>query len=236
MLTISEEEIRANGPGRLLAVCLRQWRVERALMRRGVRFRSTLAEDVAAAYASMSLEEFDAINGPQAWANWRTIPRALSGNVPDRPLRVFDLGCGTGGSTRVLAHYLPEGSHFTGYEIAEPMLTFARRRDYRHRSGSPACVDFVCHGVTDEFQAESAHVDLVNASGVVGHHLRPDTIAPLVAELTRVLVAGGVAMLDAGPTLPAADLRQIMEGAGFQFQGHHRSWFGDPTGELVFIK
>src|SRR5476649_57631 len=143
MLTISEHDIRTNGPGRLATVCWRQWRTERALARRGVRFRSTALPTVLAAYAAMSQDEFDAINGPQAWANWRTIPRALSGHVPDRQLRVLDLGCGTGSSTSVLAFYCPAGSRITGYELAEPMLAFARRREYRQRDGSPAAVDFV---------------------------------------------------------------------------------------------
>src|SRR5471030_438629 len=143
MLNISEQEIRSNGPGRLLRVCWRQWRTERALARRGIHFRATDFNQVLAAYAAMSQAEFDAINGRQDWANWRTIPRALSGHVPDRPLRVLDLGCGTGSSTRVLAFYCPHGSRITGYEIAEPMLVFARRREFRQRDGSMANVDFV---------------------------------------------------------------------------------------------
>src|SRR5688572_28500143 len=102
-LTIGERAIRRHGPGNLLGVCWRQWRTERALARRGIRFRTTDPAAVTAAYAAMSAEEFGAINGRQDWANWRTIPRALSGHVPDRPLRVLDLGCGTGTSTAVLA-------------------------------------------------------------------------------------------------------------------------------------
>src|SRR3954469_15229830 len=112
MLAISERDIRRHGPGYVLAVCWRQWRAERSLARRGVHFRATDPDPdrVAGAYAAMSPTDFDAINGRQDWANWRTIPRALSGRLPDRPLRVLDLGCGTGGSTRVLAFYCPAGS------------------------------------------------------------------------------------------------------------------------------
>src|SRR5205085_6414642 len=143
MLTISEREIRNHGPGRILTVCWRQWRTERALARRGVQFRATSFDKVVAAYAAMSQSEFDAINGPQDWANWRTIPRALSGHVPDRPLRIIDLGCGTGSSTQVLAWYAPAGSYLTGYELAEPLLGFARRRFYRNRTGHLARVDFM---------------------------------------------------------------------------------------------
>jgi SAM-dependent methyltransferase len=234
MLVIREQEIRANGPGRIVKVCWRQWRTERALARRGVRFRATAFEHVLAAYAAMSQAEFDAINGPQDWANWRTIPRALTSHVPDRPLRVLDLGCGTGGSTRVLAFYCPSGSRITGYEIAEPMLVFARRREFRHRGRSMANVDFVCQGVTEALPEPDASVDLINASGVVGHHLKPATIAPLIAEIKRVLAPAGVAMLDVGPTMPARALRVIMANANFACLGHYRSWLGDLTGEMVF--
>jgi SAM-dependent methyltransferase len=234
MLQISEAEIRTHGPGRIFAVLLRQWRTELALTRRGVLFRSTDPSDVEASYAAMTKEEFDAINGPQAWANWRTIPRALHNHVLDRPLRVLDLGCGTGSSTMVLACYCPAGSRITGYEIAAPLLSIARQRDYRHKTGTPVSVDFVCQALTDRLPETDASVDLVNASGVIGHHLTPETIGPLIAELGRVLAKDGVAMLDVGPTMPKAELTRLMEGTGFMCLGHYRSWFGDRTGEVVF--
>ena len=236
MLLISEKEIRAHGPGELVSVLLRQWRTERTLKRRGVRFRATNPADVEASYAAMSQDEFDAINGPQAWANWRTIPRALTGHIPEHPLRVLDLGCGTGSSTRVLAFYCPAGSRITGYELAEPMLAFARRRDYRHKLGENVQVDFVCQGLTERLPEADASVDLVNASGVIGHHLRPQTIGPLIGELTRVLTPHGIAMLDVGPTMPRRVLKRLMGEAGFDCLGHYRSWFGDRTGEIVFRK
>ena len=229
-MSISERKIRTNGPGRIVVVCWRQFCVERDLARRGIHFRATAFDQVLAAYAAMTPDEFDAINGRQDWANWRTIPRALSGHVLDRPLRVLDLGCGTGSSTRVLAYYCPPGSRLTGYEIAEPLLAFARWRDY----GKTAKVDFVCRGVTEPLPEPDASVEVINASGVVGHHLEPGTIGPLIAEVRRVLVPGGVAMLDVGPTMPGPALRRLMAEAGFAYEGHYRSWFGDRTGEMVF--
>ena len=201
---------------------------------RGIHFRATSFDQVLAAYAAMTQEEFDAINGPQDWANWRTIPRALSGHVPDRALRVLDLGCGTGGSTRALAFYCPAGLRITGYELAEPLLTFARRRAYRHRDGGQANVDFVCQGVTEPLRESNAGVDLINAAGVVGHHLTPTTMPPLIAEMQRVLTPTGVAMLDVGPTMPGAELQRLMTAANFAYLGHYCSWFGDRTGEMVF--
>jgi SAM-dependent methyltransferase len=240
MLTITEDEIRRHGPGNILAVCWRQWRTERRLARRGIRFRGTDAQRVATAYAAMSADEFDAINGRQEWANWRTIPRALSGHVPDRPLRVLDLGCGSGTSTRVLAFYCPAGSSITGYEFAEPLVAVARKRDYCRRDDQPAQVGFVCQSVTETLrQADGrplpdASVDLVNASGIVGHHLNAASAGPLVGELRRVLRPEGVAMLDPGPTLVAPELRALMERAGFTLLGHYYSWFGDACGAMVF--
>jgi SAM-dependent methyltransferase len=242
VLHIDERDVVRHGPGNLLAVCWRQWRTERALARRGLAFRSTDAEQVRAAYAAMTPEEFDAVNGRQAWANWRTIPRSLSGHVPDRPLTVLDLGCGSGESTRVLAFYCPAGSRLIGYELAEPLVEVARRRRYLHRSGAPAEVSFVCQGVTETLRqpggtpVPDASVDVVNASGVVGHHLNTHTILPLARELVRTLRPGGVALLDVGPTLGDADLSIIMNAAGFERLGYHRSCFLDRTGQVVHRK
>jgi SAM-dependent methyltransferase len=239
-LIIPAREIRRHGPGSALTVCWRQIRGERALARRGVRFRGTDPQVIAAAYAAMSDTEFDAINGRQDWANWRTIPRALSGHVPDRPLAVADLGCGTGSSTRVLAFYCPPGSRVTGYELIPALLDVARRRPYHQRDGQPAPVEFVCQGVTEPLRrpdgtlVPDGTLDVVNASGIVGHHLDPDSARPLVAELRRTLAPDGIAMLDVGPTLPDAALTRLMAVAGFVRLGRWRSWWFDPTGEVVY--
>jgi SAM-dependent methyltransferase len=232
--------MRRHHPAGALAACWRQWRCERSLRRRGIHFRHTDPNIVAAAYAAMTDEEFDAINAPQDWANWRTIPRALNGHVPDRPLQVTDLGCGTGSSTRVLAFYCPPGSSIVGYEMVEALLARARRRTYLHRNGRTAAVEFVCQPLTAPFHrpdgslVADCSIDLVNASGVVGHHLDAERVRPLIVELQRVLATEGIAMLDAGPALTAPALTAIMALASFELLGRYRSWFLDPTGELVF--
>jgi SAM-dependent methyltransferase len=239
-LAITENDIRRHGPGNALAVVWRQWRTERRLKRRGVHFRNTNIETVAAAYRAMSETDFDAVNARQDWANWRTIPRCLCGRVPDRALRVLDLGCGTGSSTRVLAWYAPAGSHVTGYELAEPLVDIARERSYHHRTGAATRVDFVGQGVTETLRApdggnlDGCSVDVVNASGIVGHHLNATSVLPLIAELRRVLRPEGIAMLDVGPTLTGRELRPLMDQAAFTYLGHFRSGWWDPTGEMVF--
>jgi SAM-dependent methyltransferase len=240
VLIIDEATVRRHGPGHILRVCWRQWRTERALARRGVRFRTTEPAAAEAAYAVMSDREFDAINGRQSWANWRTIPRALSGHAPDRPLVVLDLGSGTGSSTQVLAFYCPVGSALIGYEVARPLAEVARRRSYLHWSGQPAQVVFLCQGVTETLRDEKGvplrdeSVDLVNASGVVGHHLDRDQAAELAKELRRVLRPGATAMLDVGPTLGDRKLTEVMTACGFVRRGRFRSWLLDPTGQVVF--
>ncbi len=242
MLHISERDIRRHGPGNLVRVVWRQWRAERILARRAVHFRTTDLTMLSAAYAAMSDGEFEAINGRQDWANWRTIPRSLSGHVPDQPLRVLDLGCGTGGSTRVLAFYCPAGSHITGYEFAAPLLEIARGRSYPQRNNQPARVDFCCQGVTEPLHdangvlVADASVDVVNASGVVGHHLNSTSVLPLIGELKRVLRPGAVALLDVGPTLSDADLSAVMRRHGFRRIDYRRSCFLDQTGQVIFQK
>jgi SAM-dependent methyltransferase len=234
------EEVRPAGPGHVLAVCWRQRLAERALARRGVHFRSTDPAVVAAAYAAMSAAEFEAVNGRQDWANWRTIPRALRGRLPDRPWRVLDLGCGTGTSTRVLAYHAPAGSEILAYELVAPLLVHARRRRYPHRDGGDARVTFVCQGLTEGFRdgggqpLAAGSADLANASGVVGHHLDAESARPLVAELRRVLAPGGLALLDDGPTLPAAALIDLMQPAGFRPLGRYRSWPLARSGQVAF--
>jgi SAM-dependent methyltransferase len=241
-LVIPERDIRAHGPRPVLRVCWRQWRAERRLARRGLHFRTTTLPELVAAYAAMTRAEFNDVNGRQDWANWRTIPRALSGHVPDRPLSVLDLGCGAGGSTEVLAFYCPAGSTITAYEAAAPLLAFAARRDYRHRDGGRQQVIFVCQSISETLRQRdgapvaAGSVDVVNASGVVGFHLNQQTVRPLAAELRRVLTDGGIALLDVGPTLGAQALRDIMVAAGFRWLGRYRSWIGDPTGEAAFAR
>jgi SAM-dependent methyltransferase len=240
VLQISESEIRRNGPGKLMVVLWKQWRSERDLSRRGIRFRSDEQVAVVGGYGAMSPAEFSATNGRQEWATWRTVPRALRGRVPNQPLRVLDLGCGNGSSTQPLAFYCPAGSHITAYELIEHLAEAARRRDYRHRDGQPARVEVLCQSITETLRQHDgtpipdASVDLATSTGVIGHHLNSFTVRPLIDELKRVLKPGGIAALDPGPTLRAKLLTKMMTASGFRQLTRVRSWVLDPNGQIVF--
>ena len=61
-----------------------------------------------------------------------------------------------------------------------------------------------------------------------------DTVRPLIEEAKRVLVPGGIASLDVGPTLRARELTRLMTEAGFRSLGRYRSCVFDPNGQVVF--
>ena len=226
----------------LLSVCWRQHRAESSLRRRGIAFRTTDPAAARSAYAAMTPEEFAAVNGRQAWANRRTIARSLRGLLPDRPVVAIDLGCGIGESTAVLASLLPAGSRVVGIEFAGPLVEVASGRTFRGPDGRPADVSFVAGSVTETYRDESGtpfaegSADLVNASGIVGHHLSPFDAERAAAEITRVLRPGGLAALDPGPRQPRAALRELMTRRGLAFLRSTRSNPFDRTGQLVFRK
>ena len=247
LLRCPPNEVKRAGPGNLPGVVLRQWRAERALKTRGVDFRSDDPAAVEAAYAAMTAAEFDAINGRQAWANWRTIPASLDGLLADEPCRAVDLGCGTGGSTAVLAWVLPPGSEVLGIEFTAPLARVARNRPFPNRnrpnrSGRGCSVTFSVGSACETFRTAAgaaladASADVVNASGVVGHHLSGADLAACLDEVARVLRPGGVAALDPGPTASAATLTDGMTARGFEFVRRTRSNPLDRCGQVVFVR
>ncbi|QDT16105.1 class I SAM-dependent methyltransferase [Alienimonas californiensis] len=241
LLRCPPAEVKGAGPGNLAGVVWRQWRTERALAARGVAFRSTDPAAVEAAYAAMSAEEFDAVNGRQAWANWRTIPASLDMLLPDTPLKAVDLGCGTGGSTAVLAYCLPDGSEVTGVEFAAPLAAVAGGREYPNRAGRCTvrfAVGSVCSPLTDADGRPFADgaVDLVNSSGVIGHHLTGGDLAACLDETARVLRPGGVAALDPGPRLSAGRLTELTTARGLRRVRRTRSNPFDRCGQVVFVR
>lgn len=228
-----------KGSDGLLAVCWRQWRAERALKARGIDFRTTEPSAALEAYSSMTSDEFAAINGRQAWANRRTIARSLRGLLPGRALLVLDLGCGTGESTRVLASLLPAGSQVIGIEFASRLVELAREHDVARRD---VAVQFIVGSVTETYRDGAGgalpdeSVDVVNASGIFGHHLDGPDAEAAANEIARVLKVAGIAAIDVGPRLSASDLKRLMKARGFTPIRRTRSNPFDRTGQVVFRK
>lgn len=208
-------------PG-LLTALAKQWLVERGVRLRGGSVRSCDPNRIRSAYDALTRDEFDAINGPQRWANWSIIPAALSDLLPDRALSVVDLGCGIGDSLEVLAWCTKAGTRLTGLDLSGGSLATARSRAYRHADGSLAQVGFHRQSIVEALRdggghpVASASLDLAASSGVIGHHLEPDAVVTLAGELHRALAPQGLALLDAGPRLGHRTLRSIMTAAGFQ--------------------
>jgi SAM-dependent methyltransferase len=202
--TIRDVARRHGPPEALPVLCLRAALRELALrMRRRVNFRQAANLAARQAYEAMQIEEFRDINGRQAWANWRTIPRNLTNELPDRPVLAVDLCSGLGDSTAVLAYYCAPGSQILGLEFNSRFVAHARRRRYLDRRGRPADVTFLAQSVLETFRDPSgdmvttAGVDLVNAAGAVGCHFTAAETRTLARECGRVVRPGGLALIDA---------------------------------------
>ena len=238
-LLITNRVIRQNTPHDLVRMLWRQRKTERRLARRGITIRTSDLDVIEASYSRMARDDFEGINARQNWVNWRIIPRAMSGLVPNRPLTIMDLGCGIGSSTGVLAFYSPQGSRILAYEMSRPLVNIASTRAHLDRSGERADVRFHCQSITTPLYASDStplgqRIDLANSSGVLGHHFNLDTMQLLAAQLKAVVRPGGLAMVDSGPTLSASDLAGIMTSAGFVEVRRCHSWPLDPTALIVF--
>jgi len=133
----------------------------------------------------------------------------------------IDLGGGSGQSSQVLGSQLPSGSTLLGYDICDRLLARAAHRTYRDILGAPLKARFVNQSIAQSLndplgrRLDRGSVGLVHAAGVVGHHLTEADVAVMAAEIARVLVPMGSAVLDAGPAMPRARLREILAAYGF---------------------
>ncbi len=231
---------KMQGVLQFLDAALHNWRAIRLLRERQVSHRSTDLASVERAYSSMSAREFRAVNGLQAWANRRAIPRILA-HVPSlRPWTCVDLGCGSGDSTRVLLRHAPPGSSCIGYDVCGDRIAEARAHDYLGPNGRPARVRFVRQAIDEPlrnvegFRVPEHSVDVVHSSGVVGHHLRVEELRRLGDEARRIIRPSGTVVLDAGPRLRIATLVETMRRCGFRRERVLRYCWGNPRGLVAF--
>ena len=219
-----------------VARLFRQRRREHA---RGSDFRTTSPDEVKSAYGSMSEREFADINAPQDWINRRVIPHLV--RLLDRPgpWRIVDLGCGTGGSTRILAHLAPTGSTIDAYDLAEDLLVHARRHLYVNARGDQVTTSFHCQSIAIELRAGNKpipprSVDLAHSAGVVGHHLDSEATDRMLQELARILADGGYALLDSGPRLRGRQLSRLARRLGFELVARRQVPLLGPRVQLLF--
>lgn len=233
------------GEDTLPLILLKQAAAEITFMLRnhGLSFRKRENAEAVRAYSEMSAEELEAINARQKWANWRTIPKNLSGALPARAISAIDLCCGVGHSTDVLASYLAPGSKIVGIDSNPEFIRHASARHYTHRSGRDARVSFHIQSVLKPFHSPEGEkipdgtIDLVNSSGAVGNHFNEEATRTLAREVARVLKRGGLAMIDSGPPGTSTNqLISIFQSEGFGVSKSARSWFADPFTQVCFRK
>ncbi|MFW5844694.1 MAG: class I SAM-dependent methyltransferase [Planctomycetota bacterium] len=232
---------RHGPPGPLPLILWRQHRAERTLQRSGNAFRSGSNDTACTGYRRMDDCIFVQVNARQAWANWRSIPRSIDGRLPDRPLDVVDLCCGTGDSTAVLVWCCPAGSRFLGLDISPEFIAHAQRRRYPGQEERHPCMDFAVQSALEPFHwsdgtsVAEASMDLVNASGAVGCHFDEEACARLATNCAAVLRSDGLATIDAGPAgTGATALQRIFSAAGFRLEHCTRSNPFDRYRHLAF--
>ena len=190
----------------------------------------------------MTQEQFEAINGRQQFSNWIIIGHALNGLVENRPLKVIDIGMGTGTSTKVLANFVPKGSEIIGYDLSHPLAEVAKKQTYPHRSGEIITTEFVAQSITETFHnakgeiIETGSVDYINSSGIIGHHLDASQLREFAAESRRVLKPRAYVALDEGPAFSQRKMIDIMEEFHFAPVKQVRVFRGKAVGQIIFQK
>ena len=114
----------------------------------------------------------------------REITQALLDPIlPNRPARVLDAGCGTGGMLTWLTRYSEAGS-ITGIDFSETALQFCSRRRPQH---------LACASVSDLPFADNTF-DLITSFDVL-QHVGDGNDSRALAEFHRVLRPGGIAFV-----------------------------------------
>jgi SAM-dependent methyltransferase len=226
----------------LVALFLKQAWTEASLSwRRRIRFRRRNNADAVRAYCAMSAAEFEGVNARQRWANWRTIPRSLHGNLDGAPCRAVDLCAGVGHSAQVLAYYLPPGSEILGLEYNPEFVRAASAKRYISAGGAPVPVAFRAQSVLETFRGPDGSpladgsVDLVNSCGSLGIHFDLPEVRLLVDEVSRVLKPGGLAAVDSGPDgVDQRQMTRVFERRGFVEVSRVKSCFLDRFTHIGF--
>jgi len=206
------------------------------------------AATVARGFGAFDDHAFATYNLPQRWVERRQIPEAIDGRIPAEGAAVLDLGCGPGTSTEVLCYFADPSWTIIGYDLTARFVAAAAHRagegGFRNRDGAVIRPQFVCQSIAEPLHAPGepstgrplpdASIDFALSGGVVGLYMHTPDVERLVAELHRLVRPGGFIALDAGPAVPARELRRIAVGAGFVYIARARSVWLEPRPKLVF--
>jgi SAM-dependent methyltransferase len=119
-------------------------------------------------------------------AYWTLFAAHVAPHLPPNPVMI-DLGCGPGLLLRDVGERFPAATLF-GYDVTPAMITHGRQLSY-----TGATPTFALHDVTTQPLPHAARsVHLVSMSSVL-HVL--DEPLPVLAEIRRVLVPGGIFLL-----------------------------------------
>jgi len=120
-------------------------------------------------------------------SRWRRL--AARACLKEKPLRVLDLGCGTGDLTINLALLAEERVAITGLDYSLPMLDMARKK--AARAGVGKRVKFV-HGEATNLPFPDSHFDCMGISFAFRNLTYKNPLClPHFAEVKRVLKPGG---------------------------------------------
>jgi len=118
---------------------------------------------------------------------WRS--RAARICLEKKPLRILDLGCGTGDLTIILARLAGENVNIVGLDYSPPMLALARRKAIK--AGVGHRVSFI-HGEATQLPFPDGQFDCVGISFAFRNltYKNPSRL-PHLAEVKRILKPGG---------------------------------------------
>jgi ubiquinone/menaquinone biosynthesis C-methylase UbiE len=163
---------------------------------------SSDAERLWDVYADAFDDEADhGLRDPQVRAAWQALLAPL---MPAQPVRIVDLGCGTGSLAVLLAEH---GNRVSGIDISGNMIRLARAK----ARAAGVAVDFVRGDAADPPFAE-ASFDLVLARHVLWAFENPDAVlqrwVDLLAPDGRLILIEGQWSTGAG--LSASECRSLV--------------------------
>ena len=154
-------------------------------------------------------------------------PMARSARPADRPLRILDVGCGTGRTLAQIAAALP-GQQYFGVDLSPWYLERARRS----LAGVPG-VSLVAD-TAEALPFRDDYFDIVTSVYLL-HEMPRRVRRRVVAEMARVLRPGGLLVLeDSAQLAEARDLAPLLKIFGERLhEPYYRDYVRDDLAELV---